>query len=78
MVYDYRGPEKFKGSEKYSELKNHLFQYLSHRHTVGINSEQVYESGTSDWMGSDSPERWKRNLEPVSYTHLTLPTNREV
>ena len=25
-----------------------------------------------------SAEVWKGNLEPVSYTHLTLPTNREV
>ena len=26
----------------------------------------------------DEPERTRRLWEPVSYTHLTLPTNREV
>ena len=30
------------------------------------------------WVGRSRQRREMRNLAPVSYTHLTLPTNREV
>ena len=35
--------------------------------------ELRYRISSSMWS-----QRWSRNLYPVSYTHLTLPTNREV
>ena len=30
------------------------------------------------WRGSDAPAEFLVLIDPVSYTHLTLPTNREV
>ena len=37
---------------------------------------RLLKDGTSVWWQVQS--RNKRSLAPVSYTHLTLPTNREV
>ena len=42
--------------------------------------KEAQELGFDPW-GDTAEEEFERrvtNLEPVSYTHLTLPTNREV
>ena len=40
------------------------------------------EDGGATWENLDAPtwdlEVWSVTVDPVSYTHLTLPTNREV
>ena len=42
--------------------------------------EQGVQSSTGDFLNSSdlARERLKSTYESVSYTHLTLPTNREV
>ena len=34
--------------------------------------------GVANWVVERMSEHWRSHLQPVSYTHLTLPTNREV
>ena len=52
--------------------------------TIGIELPQVGESVTEAVIGKwlkrpgDAVEKFDALVEAVSYTHLTLPTNREV
>ena len=54
---------------------------LAHGATVpGVDAEAIVTAGYADMLGrlrarSAVDEDWSA---PVSYTHLTLPTNREV
>ena len=49
---------------------------------VRVSEDQstlVVRSAHQDWDGySEQLTAWNINTGPVSYTHLTLPTNREV
>src|SRR5450759_3795700 len=50
-------------------------KYLSERHTVSCIAFAPHEP-TDEQV--ESLDRFCKELRPVSYTHLTLPTNREV
>ena len=64
--------------------------YVRHEHHEFIDaSEQALENGTlqsilgrlGDTLGARNREAWQafdQSDQAVSYTHLTLPTNREV
>ena len=68
------------------------FDFYSWRTFIALNSPADGTPIDSDKAQADTPTKWEdmnnfkqlldvmlpANLQPVSYTHLTLPTNREV
>ena len=51
------------------------FRALARRGLLAEPSDAVFDPRSGQAWG---PSDWDLNPEPVSYTHLTLPTNREV
>ena len=57
--------------------KTTLTKLLARHYNWKPHYESVDENPYLDDFYSEM-ERWSFNLQAVSYTHLTLPTNREV
>ena len=76
------------GSENISEFVSEGFsrQELTDSESTTQKNEEIptesssQDSLSEDYFGGSSSHRWEENNNPdaVSYTHLTLPTNREV
>ena len=59
--------------------KNQVFKILRpEKTTVEFNSRWMSSISSNEFLELSSHSTVARMLEPVSYTHLTLPTNREV
>ena len=91
-VYDLKGDDKYEaiiidegqdfGNERICALYE-LFEDTDDTQWLYFadNNQDLYGQGTDETLGAEVIFRLYhncRNTEPVSYTHLTLPTNREV
>ena len=54
---------------------NHWYQWLKHNLALEGYNVQLFNLDKEDNKKLDT---WIKAMKPVSYTHLTLPTNREV
>ena len=66
--------EKRKGQKDYDEIARYYRIAAAHDHyKAATNLQFLLSTGQAR-----SPDASKEVIDPVSYTHLTLPTNREV
>ena len=70
--------EKFRldlGEQEVIVDGKNVWTYLKEDNEVNISE---YDSEESDMNPANIYKMWKKGYKSVSYTHLTLPTNREV
>ena len=64
--------------EKHNKVKTKLISLIKNTECDSLksNNDLIHRV---DWNRSaDKNRKWVKYILPVSYTHLTLPTNREV
>ena len=64
------------GSGKGTQAEKLMNEYDCHQISTGVLLRQSIESGSD--LGNKVQKIMSEGLLAVSYTHLTLPTNREV
>ena len=61
-----------------SEKRAEIIHTLMEGQEMAQTETTTDEDGGSGNLDSEIMSEWEKRLEAVSYTHLTLPTNREV
>ena len=78
MTADEKHISKLAGDMKYDKKHHGMAMSAFHKHDEW---QTKIDAAKEEWKNADPPKKgdfYEENRGPVSYTHLTLPTNREV